>query len=70
LGLLGVGLGALSILAAVAGTASIYYGLMFFRCNRSSGTRLPGSGKAVAGIVLSLIGLLGFVLAIVGRLTR
>lgn len=66
LGLVGVRLGAFSIMAAVAGPVSIYYGLSFFRLKGQGDGRPTGSGKAWAGLILSLIGLCGFLLAIVG----
>lgn len=65
LGVVGFRLGAFSIMAAIAGPVSIYNGLSFFRVDGQSGRRLPGGGNALAGIILSLVGLSGFLLAIV-----
>jgi hypothetical protein len=68
LGVVGLRVGALSIMAAVAGPVSIYYGLSFFRSDGQGGVRLPGGGNALAGIILSVVGLSGFLFAIVVRI--
>jgi hypothetical protein len=70
LGVFGLGIGALSIMAAVAGPVSIYNGLSFLHRDGQNGVRLPGAGKAWAGVILSLVGMSGFLIAIVGLLAR
>lgn len=65
LGLFRSPLGSFSIMAAIAGPISVYYGLSFFSLDGRGGRRLSGSGKAMAGVILSLVGLSGFLLVIV-----
>jgi hypothetical protein len=43
----------------------VYYGLSFFSLDGRGGRRLSGGGKAMASIILSLVGLSGFLLVIV-----
>jgi hypothetical protein len=57
--------GPFSIMAAIAGPVSIYNGVRFLLLDAQSGRRLPGGGNALAGIILSVVGLSGFLLAIV-----
>ena len=68
LGVVGIALGAFSIMAAIAGPVSLYNGISFFRLEGPAGVRLPGAGKAWAGVILSLVGLCGFLIAIAARI--
>lgn len=65
LGLFGLRIGAISIMAAVAGPVSLYNGLSFLRLSGPSVARLPGGGRAWAGVILSLVGMCGFLIAII-----
>jgi hypothetical protein len=47
------------LLPAVAGPVSILNAIAFFRANARSENRLPGTGSAIAGIVLSSLGMIG-----------
>jgi hypothetical protein len=64
-GLSGFRFSALFIVAAIAGAVSIFNGLGFFRLNAQSGKRFPGDESALAGIILSVVGLSSFLVAIV-----
>ena len=66
LGLFGLRIGAISIMAAVAGPVSLYNGLSFLRLGGPTGARPPGGGKAWARVILSLVGMCGFLIAIIG----
>jgi hypothetical protein len=65
LGAVGLRLGPFTLVAAIAGPVSVYYALSFYRSDGPDGRRLQGGGKALAGIILSLVGLCGFVVEIV-----
>jgi hypothetical protein len=58
--------GPFSIFGALAATISLYNAISFFRLEGHAGTRLPGSGRALAGVTISSVYLCGFLLVIVG----
>jgi len=66
-GLLGIIVGAFSIMAAIAGIVSIYNAIRFFGANQRARGQLPGAGKAVAGIALSIAGYGVFILGVALR---
>ena len=53
------------VMAGIAGPVAFYYVLSFFRADGQGARRLQGGRKALAGIMLSLLGFCGFLLEIV-----
>jgi hypothetical protein len=65
--LVGLVVGAFSILSAIAGPVALLNGIAFHRANTRSGGVLPGANKATLGIVLASVGILEFMAALVVR---